>query len=246
MTDLMKEAALRCRKCGKYKSHAEFRPPIEDPLQAVCNQCAEYVPGTGGLGMPVTAAKQRSESVALTPLEKKQAIDGAWLSISMAVIRMSKLLCDRQKVLAKQRRVDILWGRIVEARKQQKLDKALADRRERIAETKEKTEKLLRQTELLRQRTYRTEAFVSLQRLHAEELRKTAETMRAELDAMNARIDMGSQVGRAMEEAVISERTLREQRDRDEWTYKANLTTDPTLRTVYLSRAEGQPADDDE
>jgi hypothetical protein len=48
MTDLMK-AALRCRKCGKFKSHAEFRPPIEDPLQAVCDQCAEYVPGTGGL-----------------------------------------------------------------------------------------------------------------------------------------------------------------------------------------------------
>jgi hypothetical protein len=44
------KAALRCRQCGKFKSHAEFRPPIEDPLQAVCDQCAEYVPGTGGLG----------------------------------------------------------------------------------------------------------------------------------------------------------------------------------------------------
>jgi hypothetical protein len=49
MSDLMK-AAIRCRQCGKFKSHAEFRPPIEDPLRAVCDQCAEYVPGTGALG----------------------------------------------------------------------------------------------------------------------------------------------------------------------------------------------------
>jgi len=230
MTDLMNKAALRCHKCGKFKSHAEFRPPIEDPARAICDQCAKYVPGTGGLG----------------PAAKKQAINDARTLAATALVKMVRVATDRQQQLAKQRkqlsaeaRVADLADRIVKALAERTLLKARAKREKaerRITKAKQEIRDNQQRRDELTARVTRATDQLAVQ---IEDLSRRITVVKSNLDAGQRAIELQ----RVRNWAADRDRA---ERDADEWVWKAHSTDDPDLRAAYFARADGVLDDDDE
>jgi hypothetical protein len=245
MTDQMVMPGVKkCGKCDTWRPVSDFSASSDaaDGLQAWCKRChKEYKGSATTKGLDVSD-EQRREWLALGPLEKQQAIDGAWTNTAMALVKMVKIASDRQKELTKESkrlnaeaRVDALAKRIVKALAERKL-KALRDQEEahrRITKAKQE----------IAENQQRRDELTARVKSDADDLAAQLTDLSRRLTLVQTSIEAPIELQKARNEAADRSRA---ERDRAEWVFKANSTSDPTLRAVYLARAEGQDVDDDE
>jgi hypothetical protein len=128
------------------------------------------------------------------------------------------------------------------------LAKAQLIRRE-TAKIKKKTAKTLRKSAV--RQAHIAEMRTQLAKTHADSAELAAQVERlthdaqTRIDNMMKRLDAGqAQVRFSQERQAIADLARQDQIQAD-WAYKASLTSDQTLRQVYLNRAEGIYDDDD-
>jgi|SRR5665213_769301 len=249
MTQATKQA-IRCTRCNKYRTHTEYKTPIDshdDVGKPVCDQCQDAAKAMKDHRAEWSQAAETIDA-ALDDYRQKFGADAATTEPDYA--RMEKSTAR-------------FFAGIREENRKHKLSRALdflAERRANLA----RAEQTRRETEALKAKTRKIRKRTALLKAQSDAIDQTIATALAENEAVRHGVEQfaiaaSAQIDQMMARASAGATQVQDQRDRqtvleaarrgreaDEWTFKAGTCSDPILRSVFLARAAGQVIDDDD
>lgn len=256
MTDTIMKVAIKCDRCGKYRKHTEYKGALqvgEDPRNPVCDSCRAEDDATKALGIPVLAMTASGEefttfgkATGLDELAKQRREDEQDRQFAESLVHLDhtwdkfgKMVTDYQS----QREVDAYY-----AKAQARFDhlvKIGTARRNTVPLTA-KTAEMKAETTAIEARTAETQDRLAKARFEAEAEALKIARLQADIADCYERAEAGYRMQEQAQARRVAATLAREERDSEEWTFKAATTTDPVLRSAYLARAAGEDPDDDE
>lgn len=265
------EGTKKCTRCNEWKLLSKFSNSSDSPdgLQYWCKQCMhdyqekhDHAPTKKAMAPEQTLAEQLADLDSRIPEDiKRHVADLTGSNGPVAKANAQEVdrrrsahlaawnarfyagLAKERKELAKQRLLDRL-------EKALSIKKARDERQATLAKAKaEKDAADDRMTKALANQAAMLQQATALQEHTAE--------IRAQIDATIA--DADCRITRMLavldqHNAAVAEREARKaaweashiEREREEWAFKAGMTTDPILRAAYMERAEGNEFNSDD
>lgn len=262
-TTTAEKASIRCTACGKYRKHTEYKTPVtagDDHRNPVCDYCkAETAKSTlqnatWTLDVPCTiyrsggVVEETSIAKALDPdgMAKAVAKRAEWAQAVATIDEQLVPLQKRMKLTIIANHEDKVAKRVARAELDRRRAAKAEQGRRKTEAIKAETAKVRKRTALLKAQSDAIDDRIATAVAEQEAVQARVEAFtvsaNAKIDQMLARLSTGQNYvdQQGMHEAA------RKGRERDENLWKAGATSDPTLRAVYLARAEGRELDDDE
>lgn len=253
-TQVAKGIARRCSKCGLYRSHKQYRGALratDDPRKPICDVCRDSEAAAEAAKSEQLAKVLDMPVVAYLPDGRTQETTiGKALGTDLAKQEQRALLAnsmDNFGRLVKATRAR--WAledhyELVQKRVSKLVRLGLARRATERANAE--TAEFQKQTAAANMAVETSKRRMALAEQEQADLGKRIEDMRSQIEAVYERAEAGARAVEQQEARRVAATLAREERDSDEWLYKANTTTDPVLRSAYLARADGIDPDEDD